>query len=48
MSLVTAALVALSVELTLKYNKVRDVHEVSSTGQLIPLVLGIALIFSTV
>jgi len=33
----------LAIELTLKWNHVTGVYEVTSTGQLIPLVLGITL-----
>lgn len=37
----------LAVELTLRYNHIQGVYEVSSTGQLIPLVLGVILMLST-
>lgn len=32
----------LAIELTLRWNSVTDVYEVQSTGQLIPLIIGVA------
>lgn len=36
----------LSVELTLKWNNISNVHDIKSTGQLIPFVIGIVSLLS--
>jgi len=48
MNTIVASSVAVATELTIRWNQITDVRDVSSAGQLIPLVIGAGLIIRVI